>query len=57
MEAECEVTIFVSVVFSGGSFPAAGEHVAAIQATLQAADQARTQQGPAGRGKHMGPNV
>lgn len=35
-------------VSSGGSFPAAGEHVETLQATLQAADQTRTQQGSAG---------
>lgn len=41
------------VVLSGRPFPAAGEHVETLQATLQAADQARTQQGPAGRGKGL----
>lgn len=45
------MTICVSVVVLGGSFPAAGQHVETLQAALQAADQARTQQGPAGRGK------
>lgn len=51
MEAGGWVTIFVSVVVVGGSFPTAGEHVETLQAALQAADQAWTQQGPAGRGK------
>lgn len=35
----------------GGPVPAAGEHVATLQAALQAADPTRPQQGPAGRGK------
>lgn len=35
---------------SGGPFPAAGQHIETLQATLQAADQARPEQGPAGRG-------
>lgn len=35
----------------GGPFPAPGQHVETLQATLQAADQAWTEQGPAGRGE------
>lgn len=43
---------FFFFVASGGPFPASGQHVETLQATLQAADKAWTQQGPAGRGKH-----
>ena len=45
--------LLVTVVFAGRPFPAAGEHVETLQATLQAADQTRTQQGPAGRGRNL----
>ena len=44
------VTVTV-VMVSGGPVPAAGEHVETLQETLQATDQAWSQQGPAGRGK------
>ena len=37
-------------ICAGGSVPAAGEHAAALQETLQAPDAARPQQGPASRG-------
>lgn len=40
------------LVALGGPFPASGQHVETLQATLQAADQAWTEQGPAGRGEH-----
>lgn len=45
-------TVSFSFVASGGPFPASGQHVETLQATLQAADEAWTQQGPAGGGKH-----
>lgn len=45
-------TVSFSFVASGGPFPASGQHVETLQATLQAADKAWTQQGPVGRGKH-----
>lgn len=40
------------LVSSGGPLPAAGQHAETLQATLQVADQARTEQGSAGRGTH-----
>lgn len=45
-------TVSFFFVASGGPFPASGQHVETLQATLQAADKAWTQQGPAGRGEH-----
>lgn len=46
------VSFYSSSLSSGGPFPASGQHVETLQTTLQAADKAWTQQGPAGRGKH-----
>lgn len=44
-------TLSFSSMAAGGPFPASGQHAETLQATLQAADEARPQQGPAGRGK------
>lgn len=46
------LTLSLAFVALGGPFPASGQHVETLQATLQAADQAWTEQGPAGRGEH-----